>query len=185
MIYGPVDQPMELVSRDELSEESGCLLCESLQVTQHSQAGTVPQHIEMLARGNSRIEGKTFWGESDTITYDGSKSQYVLIGDSAGLARLWRQLKIVRDSQHERGLQDLFQSDHAHGEGRLRPERRHRSVVRLTVAGQLGGAAYCSSRLTCCPSERPPKARQIERSIALPIVCPDPSMNSTFTLIGW
>jgi|GEM_PF-3863231 len=94
VIYGPVDLPMELVSRDDLSEDSGCLLCDSLQVTQHPQVGTVPQHIEMLARGNSRIEGKTFWGESGTITYDGSKSQYVLIGNSAGLARLWRQLKI-------------------------------------------------------------------------------------------
>lgn len=94
VIYGPVDQPREIVSREELSDESGCLLCESLQVTQLPQSGSVPQHIEMVARGNSRIEGKTFWGESDTITYDGSKSQYVLIGDAAALARLWRQLKI-------------------------------------------------------------------------------------------
>jgi hypothetical protein len=94
VIYGPVDQPMELVSRDELSEEAGCLLCEYLQVMQRPQAGTVPQHIEMLAQGNAKIEGKTFTGESDTVTYDGSKSQYVLIGDSASPARLWRQLKL-------------------------------------------------------------------------------------------
>jgi lipopolysaccharide export system protein LptA len=97
VIYGPVDQPMELVSRDELSEEAGCLLCEFLQATQHPQAGSDPQHIEMLARGNAQIEGKTFRGESDTITYDGSKTQYVLVGDSAGPARLWRQLKIGAD----------------------------------------------------------------------------------------
>jgi len=53
----------------------------------------------MLARGNAQIEGKTFNGGADTITYDGSKTQpdalpYVLIGDSAGPARLWRQVKI-------------------------------------------------------------------------------------------
>ena len=94
VIYGPVEQEMELVTRDELSEEAGCLLCEFLQVMQIPQAPTVAQHIEMLARGNARIEGKTFNGESDTITYDGSKTQYVLIGDSAGPARLWRQVKI-------------------------------------------------------------------------------------------
>jgi hypothetical protein len=94
VIYGPVDQPMELVSRDELTEEAGCLLCEFLQVTQIPQTTSVAQHIEMLARGNAQIEGKTFRGEADTITYDGSKTQYVLIGDSAGLARLWRQLKV-------------------------------------------------------------------------------------------
>jgi hypothetical protein len=94
VIYGPVDQRMELVSRDELSEDAGCLLCEFLQVTQVPQTVSVLQHIEMLARGNARIEGKTFNGEADTITYDGSKTQYVLIGDSAGPARLWRQTKV-------------------------------------------------------------------------------------------
>jgi hypothetical protein len=94
VIYGPVDQPMELVSRDDLSEEAGCLLCEYLQVRQVPQAGTDPQHIEMLSRGNAKIEGKTFTGESDTITYDGSKSLYVLIGDSSSPAHLWRQIKI-------------------------------------------------------------------------------------------
>jgi hypothetical protein len=94
VIYGPVDQEKELVTRDELTEEAGCLLCEYLQVTQIPQATDVPQHIEMLARGNAQIEGKTFNGEADTITYDGSKTQYVLIGDSAGPARLFRQVKI-------------------------------------------------------------------------------------------
>ncbi|HEV3300590.1 MAG TPA: hypothetical protein VG055_13160, partial [Planctomycetaceae bacterium] len=75
VIYGPVDQEMELVSREELSEEAGCLLCEFLQVMQHPQTATEAQHIKMLARGNAKIEGKTFNGEADTITYDGSKTQ--------------------------------------------------------------------------------------------------------------
>jgi hypothetical protein len=97
VIYGPVDQPMELVTRDELSEEAGCLLCKFLQVMQHPQTETEAQHIEMLARGNAKIEGKTFNGEADTITYDGSKTQYVLVGDAAGPARLWRQIKIGSD----------------------------------------------------------------------------------------
>jgi lipopolysaccharide export system protein LptA len=94
VLYGPVDQQLELVSRDELSEESGCLLCEFLQVMQHPQSPTEAQHIEMVAKGNAQIEGKTFRGESDTITYDGSKTLYVLVGDKAGPARLWRQTKI-------------------------------------------------------------------------------------------
>ncbi len=94
VIYGPVEQEMELVTREDLSDEAGCLLCEFLQVTQIPETPGIAQHIEMLARGNARIEGKTFSGESDTVTYDGSKNQYVLIGDSAGPARLWRQVKI-------------------------------------------------------------------------------------------
>jgi len=97
VIYGPVDQPRELVSRDELSEEAGCLLCEFLQVMQHPQTASEAQHIKMLARGNAKIEGKTFNGEADTITYDGSKTQYVLVGDAAAPARLWRQVKIGSD----------------------------------------------------------------------------------------
>jgi hypothetical protein len=94
VIYGPVEQKLEVVTRDELSEEAGCLLCEYLQVTQVAQMGNEPQHIEMVARTNASIEGKTFRGEADTITYDGSKTQYVLVGDASGPARLWRQLKV-------------------------------------------------------------------------------------------
>jgi lipopolysaccharide export system protein LptA len=94
VIYGPVDQPKELVTREELSEEAGCLLCEYLQVNQHPQTETELQHIEMVARGNAKIEGKTFSGEADTVTYDGSKTLYVLIGGGAGPARLWRQTRI-------------------------------------------------------------------------------------------
>jgi hypothetical protein len=97
VLYGPVDERKVLVTRDELSEEAGCLLCEFLQVMQHPQTATEAQHIEMLARGNAKIEGKTFSGEADTITYDGSKTQYVLVGDAAGPARLWRQIKIGSD----------------------------------------------------------------------------------------
>jgi hypothetical protein len=97
VLYGPVDQRGELVTREELSEEAGCLLCQYLQVMQRPQTETEAQHIQMLARGNAKIEGKTFNGEADTITYDGSKTQYVLIGDAAGPARLWRQVKIGSD----------------------------------------------------------------------------------------
>ncbi len=108
VIYGPVDQPMELVSRDELSEDAGCLLCELLQVTQVPQKESVAQHIEMLARGNAQIEGKTFRGEADTVTYDGSKSQYVLIGNSAGLARLWRQTKVGATPNRDSAIRIKF-----------------------------------------------------------------------------
>jgi hypothetical protein len=108
VIYGPVDQPMELVTRDELTEEAGCLLCEFLQATQIPQTAGVPQHIEMLARDNAQIEGKTFRGEADTITYDGSKTQYVLIGNTAGLARLWRQLKIGATPNRDSAMRIKF-----------------------------------------------------------------------------
>lgn len=94
VLYGPVDQPMETVSRDSLLDQSGWLGCESLRVDQHPQSQAKDQFLTLLAKGNSRIEGKDFFGEAETISYDGSKTLYVLRGDGNRDARLSRQLKV-------------------------------------------------------------------------------------------
>jgi hypothetical protein len=97
VLYGPVDQPMDRVSRDYLLDHSGWLGCETLTVQQHPQSQTKDQFVTLLATGNSQIEGKDFRGEAETISYDGSKTLYVLRGDNNRNARLWRQLKVGGD----------------------------------------------------------------------------------------
>ncbi len=61
---------------------------------QHPQSQTNDQYLTLLATGNSQIEGKDFFGEAETISYDGSKTLYVLRGDGNRDARLSRQLKV-------------------------------------------------------------------------------------------
>jgi lipopolysaccharide export system protein LptA len=112
VLYGPVDQPMETVSRDALIDQSGWLGCETLRVDQHPQSQTKDQFVTLLASGNSQIEGKDFFGEAETISYDGSKTLYVLRGDGNRLARLWRQLKVGGDSSNSDSNQIFFDPTH-------------------------------------------------------------------------
>jgi lipopolysaccharide export system protein LptA len=108
VIYGPVDQPMEGVSRDYLIDQAGWLGCKILTIQQHPQSETKDQFVTMLATGNSQIEGKDFFGEAETISYDGSKTLYVLRGDGNRDARLTRQLKVGGDSSKTESNQILF-----------------------------------------------------------------------------
>jgi len=97
ILYGPVDQPMEVVDRDDLLEESGWLGCETLVVIQHPQTESEIQHVTLEASGDSRIEGKTFRGEAETITYDGSTNLYVLRGGDGHQAAIYRQDQVGAD----------------------------------------------------------------------------------------
>jgi hypothetical protein len=97
VLYGPVDEPMETISRDELTDGCGWMACEQMEVTQHPQTDSEPSHITLLAIGNAQIEGKEFRGEGDRISYDGAKGQYILRGDSNQDAVICRQKKIGGD----------------------------------------------------------------------------------------
>ena len=90
VLYGPVDQPMDRVSRDCLPDQSGWLGCEILTVQQHPQTADQRPIPHAPGDGNGQIEGKDFRGEAETISYDGSKTLYVLRGDGNRPARRCR-----------------------------------------------------------------------------------------------
>jgi lipopolysaccharide export system protein LptA len=94
VLYGPVDQPMDIIIRDELQEGCGWLGCDHLEIAQQAQSATADQHMTLVSRGDAKIEGKSFNGEAETITYDGSTGLYVLHGGEDGYATLYRQLKV-------------------------------------------------------------------------------------------
>ncbi len=79
---------------------------------QHPQSQTKDQFVTLLASGNSQIEGKDFFGEAETISYDGSKTLYVLRGDGNRLARLWRQMKVGGDLSNSDSNQIFFDPTH-------------------------------------------------------------------------
>lgn len=111
VVYGPVDQPMETVGRDYLQDQSGWLGCDTLRVDQHPQSDK-DQYVTLLATGNSQIEGKDFFGQAETISYDGSKTLYVLRGDANRKARLCRQLKVGGESSNSDSNQIFFDPVH-------------------------------------------------------------------------
>jgi hypothetical protein len=112
VLYGPVEDYKVMVSRDYLQDQAGYLSCETLRVDQHPLSATADQYLTMRATGNSRIEGKDFFGESETISYDGSKTLYVLRGDGNRLARLWRQLQPGGDLSNSDSNQIFFDPVH-------------------------------------------------------------------------
>ena len=112
VLYGPVEQPTEIVSREYLQDQAGWLGCDTLRVDQHPLTVSKDQYITLLATGNSRIEGKDFFGEAESISYDGSKTLYVLRGDANRQARLWRQLQVGGDSSYNGSNQIFFDPVH-------------------------------------------------------------------------
>jgi lipopolysaccharide export system protein LptA len=111
VLYGPVDEPMETITRDELADGCGWLACETMEVTQHPQTDSEATHVTLLATGNAQIEGKDFRGEGDRISYDGSKGQYILRGDSNQDAVIVRQKKVGGDSAPVRANTLTFNPD--------------------------------------------------------------------------
>ncbi|HEX4071542.1 MAG TPA: hypothetical protein VHX68_10240 [Planctomycetaceae bacterium] len=112
VLYGPVEDYNVMVSRDYLQDQAGYLSCETLRVDQHPQSATADQYLTMRATGNSRIEGKDFFGEAETISYDGSKTQYVLRGDGNRLARMWRQQQVGGEPSSAYSNQIFFDPEH-------------------------------------------------------------------------
>jgi hypothetical protein len=112
VLYGPVEQQRETISRDYLQEQSGWLGCDSLRVEQHPQTAANDQYITLRASGNAQIEGKDFFGQGESISYDGSKTLYVLRGDANRQARLCRQLQVGGDSSNTASNQIFFDPTH-------------------------------------------------------------------------
>jgi len=94
ILYGPVAKESDTIDRNRLGEESGWLGCNVLTVTQHPETPTSPAYAELLAEGNARLEGQTYNGRADSISYDGSKGLFVLRAEGNGTATIWRQKQL-------------------------------------------------------------------------------------------
>ena len=89
VIYGPVDEPMVKIDLDRLPKDGGAMFCDWLEFVQRpSSDGT--KHVELLARENARLEGRSFFAQADEISYDESKGLYML-RSSGDESILWRE----------------------------------------------------------------------------------------------
>ncbi len=100
VLYGSVANETSVVDRDKLGEDAGWMGCDTLTITQHPEADMQPAYAVLEADGNARLEGRTYYGQADNISYDGSKGNILLLGHSNGAATLWRQT--VRGGGYER-----------------------------------------------------------------------------------
>ncbi len=89
VIYGPVDEPMAKIDLDNLPKDGGAMFCDWLEFVQRiSSDGT--KHVELLAKENARLEGRSFFAQADEISYDESKGLYML-RSSGDESILWRE----------------------------------------------------------------------------------------------
>ena len=89
--YGPVARPLDTIDPDHLPKDGGDLECDSLQIIQVKPTGTQKPHIELEAKGNAKLEGRTFNARADEITFDESKQLYTLRATGNRQATIWRQ----------------------------------------------------------------------------------------------
>jgi hypothetical protein len=89
--YGPVARPLDTIDPDHLPKDGGDMECDSLQILQVNPTGNQKPHIELEAKGNAKLEGRTFNARADQITFDESKELYTLRAIGNREVTIWRQ----------------------------------------------------------------------------------------------
>jgi hypothetical protein len=89
VIYGPVGEPLVKIDLDKLPKDGGAMFCDRLEFVQLADSdGT--KHVELLAKENARLEGRSFFAQADEISFDESKGLYML-RSSGDESILWRE----------------------------------------------------------------------------------------------
>ncbi len=97
VVYGPVAKPLETINLDKLPKDGGAMYCDLLDFTQRKVK--VPgitkaeDTVELLAQGNARLEGQSFFAQAYEISFDETKGLYTLRSQGDQQAILWRQAR--------------------------------------------------------------------------------------------
>jgi hypothetical protein len=103
IVHGRVLRVKEVIDPDNLPKDGGWMRCDELRLQQHILAAKTSDksddtkkrgtqsHVEVLGKGNAEVEGRTFHGSADEISYDQSKDRYVLKSYGKHKARVSRQ----------------------------------------------------------------------------------------------
>ncbi len=91
ILYGPVANPLETIDPDHLPKDGGVMECDSLQILQRKETNGQKPFVELEAKGNAKLEGRTFNARADEITFDESKELYTLRATGNRQATIWRQ----------------------------------------------------------------------------------------------
>jgi hypothetical protein len=91
ILYGPVTNPLETIDPDHLPKDGGVMECDTLQILQRKETSSQKPFVELEAKGNAKLEGRTFNARADEITFDESKELYTLRATGNRQATIWRQ----------------------------------------------------------------------------------------------
>lgn len=96
IVYGPVKHATGVIDANNLPERAGWMKSQSLRLNaQPAAAGQARGFMEMVAKGNAELEGRqkgqSFHSQADQITYDESKTLYVIRAHGLAKARISRQ----------------------------------------------------------------------------------------------
>lgn len=104
IVHGRVQRVKEVIDPDNLPKDGGWMRCDELRLQQHILAAKPSDksddkkkrgsqsHVEVLGKGNAEVEGRSFHGSADQISYDQSKDLYILRSLGKHKARVSRQV---------------------------------------------------------------------------------------------
>ena len=84
MVYGPVLEPLVTFNIDRLPKDAFLVSCDAMQLAQPGNGPTGKKAFELVAEGNAWLEGRSFTGQADVISYDSAKDLFMLrsLGDN-------------------------------------------------------------------------------------------------------
>ncbi|HLQ45088.1 MAG TPA: hypothetical protein VK137_10195, partial [Planctomycetaceae bacterium] len=91
IVYGPVTHPLDTIDPDNLPKDGGEMQCDALQILQRQDSATQRNYIELRAEGDAKLEGRTFYAQADSISFDESKEMYTLRSKGNRQVTIWRQ----------------------------------------------------------------------------------------------
>ena len=79
IVHGPVNRLSEMIDPDHLTPQAGSMRCENLEFAHHAKGPNQSNAYQQLVGwGNAQIEGRGFYANADSISFDGSKGMYML-----------------------------------------------------------------------------------------------------------
>ena len=95
VLYGPVKSWNETLRADgPLGTEDVLLTCNRLTVSQSSLARGSARTFDLVANGNTFVEGQTFTAQGDQVSFDQGKGQLILQGTGSTDAVLTYQVRV-------------------------------------------------------------------------------------------
>lgn len=92
IVYGPVAHPLDTIDPDSsLPKDGGVMECAKLEIVQHQGAGSQKAYVELRADGDVKLEGRAFYAQADSISFDESKELYTLRSKGSRQVTIWRQ----------------------------------------------------------------------------------------------
>jgi hypothetical protein len=92
IVYGPVKRPHLKIDPELLPKDGGWMSGDSLTVTQRQDPASQTDAVELVARGNAKLEGRSFQARADTVSYDEAKGMYILHSRGDRAATIWREM---------------------------------------------------------------------------------------------